>query len=88
MVRYEDMMAKPVETAREIEKFLEISLETEKIEKILWRYARENPEGDRRGLHFNKAISHRYMTDMSREQKDKCRLVFEDYLEPMGYANE
>ena len=87
-VRYEDMMQDPVRVAERIESFLGISVDSKKRQEILWRFSKDNPEGDRTGLHFNKPTTFRYKTEMTEEQRALCRHVFQDYIEAMGYDVE
>jgi hypothetical protein len=84
-VKYEEMMQDPVTVTKKIEDFLDISLDSEKRQKILWKFSKDNPEGDRTGLHFNKAKIFRYKTEMTEEQKTTCKNEFRDYLEAMSY---
>lgn len=86
-VKYEDMMRNPEAVTKGIEDFLEISVDPEKRQGILWKFSKENSEGDRRGMHFNKAKTFRYATEMTEEQKTKCREEFGDFLLSMGYES-
>jgi hypothetical protein len=88
IVKYEDMMEKPLENAREIVDFLKISITDLQLEKIIWKFSRDNPDGERTGMHFNIAKTHRYKTEITEEQKTKCREAFSDYLQAMGYEAE
>jgi len=85
MIKYEEMMKNPAANITLIEDFIDISLNTEQREEIVWNFSKDNPDGDRRGMHFNKAKIYRYKTEMSREQKKKCEIEFGNYLEAMGY---
>ena len=57
MLRYEDMMREPFLVASRIEEFLGISVDSRVKKELLWQYSRENPAGERGGMHFNKAES-------------------------------
>ena len=86
LIKYEDLMNDPRTTIRSIQDFLGISLDSQSITEILWKYSKENPGGERTGMHFNKAITARYKTDMSEEQQTVCRLAFAEELKQMGYV--
>ena len=88
MLKYEEMMERPFETTKAIEEFLGISITAEKRKEILWKFSRDNPGGDRTGMHFNKAIIYRYKTEMTPEQKAMCQTAFLEYLEIMCYDIE
>ena len=87
-IKYEEMMQDPVAVTKKIEVFLNISIEREKRQAILWKFSKDNPEGDRRGMHFNKAQIFRHKTEMTEEQKSKCKEKFNHYLLAMGYESE
>lgn len=84
-VKYEEMMHDPVGVTRKMEEFLDIQLGSEMRQEILWGFSKNNSEADRRGMHFNKARTYRYRTDMTERQKARCKEEFGDYLEVMGY---
>ena len=88
MIKYEKMLERPFETTKAIENFLGISVTAEKREEILWKFSRNNPGGDRTGMHFNKAQIYRYKTEMTQKQKNKCHAAFLEYLEIMYYDIE
>ena len=88
MVRYEDMMEKPIENTKKIADFLKISVTDVQIENIIWKFSRDNPDGERTGMHFNIAKIHRYKTEITESQKIKCREEYSDYLQAMGYEAE
>jgi hypothetical protein len=85
MVRYEDLMNNPVETVEGVSRFLGFDLDHNTLESILWKYSRDNPEWNREGMHFNKAVVFRYKTEMPAEQKKICRDKIGGYLQNMGY---
>lgn len=86
-VKYEEMMQTPIVVMKKIEGYLDISLSPEVRQEILWKFSKDNPEGDRRGMHFNKAQTSRYKTEMTEEQKVKCKDKFSDFLLLMGYES-
>lgn len=85
LVKYEDMLDSPEDTTKRIERFLGISVDADERNGILKKYSRDNPGGDRRGMHFNKAQTYRYKSDMTQEQLEKSQQAFSKYLGPMGY---
>lgn len=87
-VKYEEMMQDPFSITKKIEDFLNISVDSGKRQDILWKFSKENPEGDRSGMHFNKAQTFRYKTEMTEEQKAKCKDEFSDFLLAMGYESD
>jgi hypothetical protein len=87
-VKYEEMMLYPVDTAKKIENFLKMPLDSKTRNDALWKFSKDNPISDRRGMHFNKAKVSRYKTEMHHAQKEKCKIAFGEYLEPMGYDLE
>lgn len=87
-VKYEEMMQDPVTITKKIEAFLDISVDSDKRQDILWKYSKDNSKGDRTGMHFNKAKTFRYKTEMNKEQKSKFENKFKGYLEAMGYDIE
>ena len=84
-VKYEDMMIDPTSITKKIEEFIGVSVNPEKREKILWKFSKNNPDSDQKGMHFNKAKIFRYKTEMPEEQKVKCQTSFGEYLGTMGY---
>ncbi len=88
MLRYEDMVDNAPETVQAIEQFLGLSIGSEERQEILWKYSRSNPDGDRTAMHFNKAKTFRYKTEMTQEQKAKCQAAFGEYLASMRYEVE
>ena len=85
MVKYESLLGSPMETLQEIQHFLNIAVTPGQCREILWKYSRENKNGDRTGMHFNKAVTARYATEMTEEQKKVCQQILGNELEQMGY---
>jgi len=84
-VKYEEMIQDPVTVTKKIEEFLGVSVSPAKRQEILWKFSKDNFDGDRRGMHFNKAKIFRYKTEMTEGQKVKCGAEFGDYLKAMNY---
>ena len=84
-VKYEEMIQDPVTVTKKIEEFLGVSVNPAKRQEILWKFSKDNFDGDRRGIHFNKAKIFRYKTEMTEGQKIKCGAEFGDYLKAMDY---
>ena len=87
-IRYEEMMQDPITVTKKISDFLELSIDSQKRKDILWKFSKDNSEGDRRGMHFNKAKIFRYKTEMTKDQKDTCKREFKDYLGAMAEDSE
>ena len=88
MVRYEDLIEKSFEIMQRIVAFLKVSVNDKKLEDIIWTFSRNNPDGERTGMHFNKAKSYRYRTEFTEAQKKKCQDAFGEFIEAMGYEIE
>jgi len=84
-LKYETMMEHPLATVAQIQKHLSIHVGIESQKNILWKYSRDNDEAIREGMHFNKAITYRYKTEMTREEQDSCKNIFGAYLRAMDY---
>lgn len=84
-LKYETMMESPFETIAQIEEHLSIEVHNDTKKDILWKYSRDNNEAIRDGMHFNKAITFRYKTEMNTEQLEKCNQLFGSYLKAMDY---
>lgn len=85
MIKYEELIHNPLATMQAITQFLGFSLAEPVLHDIQWKYAKENPEGDRTGLHLNKAVTARHRQEMTEEQNKKASEIFADVLEEMGY---
>ena len=85
VVRYEDLMANPEEVMQSCESFLGISVSDKARKQIIWKYDRRNKAAKKKALHFNKAVTARWKTEMSREQKIRCNHEFGKYLVQMGF---
>ena len=85
LLRYEDMMEDSVGVTRQIAQHLNITVNDQTLNEIVWRFSRKNPDGDRRGLHFNKAVAYRYRTELTAEQKQDALVYFDDSLKMMGF---
>ncbi len=87
-IKYEDMMEDTTAGIKILEEFLDISIDSKQRKNILWKFSKDNSNGYRKGMHFNKAIPFRYKTEMSKEEKDKCSDSFREYIKLMNYAIE
>ena len=85
MIKYEDLMSTPLDTLQQIQNFLATTVPTEKCKEILWKYSKKNESADRTGMHFNKAVTARYTTEMNEEQKKACQNLLGNELNLMGY---
>ena len=87
MIRYEDLLANPIKILALIEEHLGIFVNSEVRELITWKYSKDNPQGERTGLHYNKAISFRYQREMPMAHQKKCLVAFKEHLKHMGYSH-
>jgi hypothetical protein len=85
-IKYEDLLADPVQTLRRCEEFLGLAVKDDARTAVLWQYNRDNPEAAREELHLNKAVAFRYRTEMSAEQRRRFLDAAGDTLQAMGYA--
>lgn len=67
-IKYEELMEDGVGTVKRICDYLKLELPEDQIKEILHRYDKDNPAGNFKGLHFNKAKTQRYREEMSAEQ--------------------
>ena len=84
-VRYEDLMTDPLGQLGRIETYLGLSVSLAKKQEILWKYSKDNPQGQREGMHFNKAATQRYRQELTAEQIARLNEIFGVYLSRMGY---
>jgi len=89
LVKYEDLLA---DTKGELERlavFLGVRVSDEALHDISVNYSRasmKNEENITNKTHFNKAISSRYLTEMTEREIEYCRDHFGSYLLRMGYS--
>jgi hypothetical protein len=88
MLKYENLIHKQIEVVKAVEDFLDIYIDDGKREEILWKYSKDNTQGERIGMHFNVAKTGRFRYEMTKEQKIKCQMAFGEYLEKMAYSVE
>jgi hypothetical protein len=88
LLKYDDLMTNPLGCVTNILNYLELSLDDDQIQEILWKYSKNNPGGERKRLHFNKAEIYRYKEEMPLEQKNKCLDYFGKRLLDMGYTKD
>ena len=86
MIKYESMMEDPTRTIKKMANYLGVDLSEDQVEKICWKFSKENPKIDNVNLHLNKAVTHRYRTEMNDEQLAKSRKALQGYLTNMGYS--
>lgn len=89
LLRYEDLMAEPLQTLKKVMDYLEISAREETLRTLIEKYGKERmKEKDTKDLlHFNKGIVNRYREEMPEEQ----RKIFQGEIGPillrMGYPD-
>jgi len=84
-IKYEDLMFNAVTVLKECEEYLGIEISDDVRSEIIWKYDRTNTDAKMDGLHFNKAQTMRWKTEMSDEQKKICDQKLGKYLVQMGY---
>jgi len=88
MLKYENLIHKQIEAIKAVEDFLGIHIDDRKRKEILWKYSKDNIQGERSGMHFNKARTNRFRSEMTQKQKKQCRMAFGKFLEQMSYSVE
>lgn len=91
MVRYEDLLADPVEELERLADYLALDVPTRVLPQIATTYQPANlPQiiKEKGRLHFHKGITGRFREIMTGKHLDLCRQQFGDYLTRMGYDNE
>lgn len=84
-VRYEDLLQDGINTLSKICNYLKKNPSKEKIKSILDKYDRTNPNADRKGLHFNKAIAGRFREEMGKEELERFKQELGGIISEMGY---
>lgn len=89
LVRYEDLLANPLQEVNRLVHFLNLHLPQARIEQIVASYQQDSAEvSQHEGLHFNKGIVQRYRQVLTADQLALCDRLFSPYIEPMGYSRE
>ena len=88
MLKYENLIYNQAEAIKPVEDFLGIHIDNRKRNDILWKYSKNNISGERSGMHFNKARTNRFRSEMTQRQKRKCLTAFAKFLELMSYSVE
>ena len=87
MVKYEDLLSNPVETLNITADYLNLSIEPEAAKQVIEKYKPEKLDENQRGfLHYNKAISGRYKTEMTSDEIEMLNSELGDVLQEMNYA--
>jgi hypothetical protein len=88
LVRYEDLVADPVNELKQLANFLGLEVPEEALPKIVAAYQPENWSDSSlsQDLHFHKGAIGRYRQVMSPEQMRLCQELFGDYVRRMGYV--
>ena len=90
MVRYEDLVADPVNELERLASHLSVSVPNPVLQSIAARYQPGPGRTDlesRSGLHFNKGEVGRFRRVMNRAQLDLCREHLGEYVRMMGYPD-
>ena len=87
LIRYEDLIQRPVETLRGVLAYLELDHDEATIEGILARAGADNPEMRQHRTSGGVGASiGRWRQSLSPEMQAACREAFDDVLEQFGYA--
>lgn len=84
-VKYEDLLTSPNLVAKRIISYLTLTVDPSQIDRILWKYSKENREADMTGLHFNRARIGRYKEELSSDQCQRINEVLGLQISRMGY---
>lgn len=86
LLRYEDLLADPPAVTRRIRDFLSLDLPAQRLPEIFHTYAPDNPNRTERGMHFNKATTSRWQTELSEDQQERVNRALRPVIERMGYS--
>lgn len=86
-VKYEDLMMNPTAIVDRIVSYLNLSVNAQLIERILWTYNKENKEADMTGLHFNKGMIGRHRAELTTSQLRMINETLGKKIAAMGYQN-
>ncbi len=87
-VRYEDLVANPVDELKRLVKFLQLDLPTETLESIADAYRPDSlRQNQTHRFHFNKGIVGRFREVMTEQEIELCNQRFQPYLTRMGYGD-
>ena len=78
-------MTLPNLVAKRIISYLTLTVDPSQIDRILWKYSKENREADMTGLHFNRARIGRYKEELSSDQCQRINEVLGLQISRMGY---
>ncbi|MHC4617664.1 MAG: sulfotransferase domain-containing protein [Planctomycetota bacterium] len=90
-VRYENLVAGPVEELRRLARYLGLDVPPRGLKSIAAAYQRPNrAETVYRGkaTHFSRGIVGRFREVMTLQELELCRMHLGDYLRKMGYEDE
>ena len=86
LVKYEDLMAYPIQELDRLADFLRIDISNIILEKIFLKYNEENlDEKNKDYLHFNKGLTGRFAYILTQAEIATCNQHFAKYLELLGY---
>jgi len=89
IVKYENLIEKPVEELERLAKFLKIGLVNINLKTIYSKYNTRNLDDFQKDyLHFNKGIASRFRAVLSADELETCNRSLLNYLERLGYPVE
>jgi len=86
-IKYEDLRLRPFQVLNKIMGYLNIHVNRNKVEEILFMYNKENKNANMRGLHYNKAKINRHKAEFSEKQMIEFSNELGDEITAMGYSN-
>ncbi len=85
-VRYEDLLENYQREAERLVDFLALDIEQKRLDAVLDKYRPGTQGQGKKGLHFVKGKTRRFMKVFSPAQIAMCEEAFGDYLRRRGYA--
>ncbi len=86
IVRYEDLLSMPEVALERCAKYLKLHVDPDERRKVLWDYSSDNPNVRKIRMPLNKAVAHRYRTEMPRDQQERFRDELGEIILSMGFA--
>ncbi len=87
-VRYEDLLTNYDREVYRLCGFLDVDPKRPEFTQIIESFRPGKGSKEQRGTHFVKGKIGRYREKFTDEQKNRCRTLFGDYLETMGYPTD
>jgi hypothetical protein len=82
---YEELINEPLKVINNICDYLNITVSEEDKNNILFKYNKDNPKANMKGLHYNKAVVKRYESELTKTENDLFKTNFGEVIIEMGY---